>query len=630
MAAIFPPADKGGIPPGVNVVNGYTPVNHVVGEGPLYVSSDCTTVLTSDQMNAFTSEILAAVDKLGFPYNSTHVTNLADLLVVVLNAKVDVSGDTMTGPLNVVHPPTAPANAVSKQYVDESIAAEVAIADEKYVDTAGDVMTGFLFLNADPVQPPQAATKKYVDDQITIISEILGMTIVSSDEPPAMPHDNTLWFETDTGLFYIHYNDGNTKQWVVIPPSTSAASINAVTYVPQQLTTQEQAQARQNIAASDNNTVSYAQQILTLPQQTQSRMNIYAAPLDALAYSGMQINGSIDISQEKGSLATPSNTGANTYVCDGWFMSSTSVAGVLSGSVVPQVPGTIPGFSNAAVIATAIAQPTLAAADILAFAQPIEGYRWARLGFGVASAKPVVIGFWSGHHRPGIYSVALRNGAGDRSFVTTYTQAIGDVWQYNTVTIPACLDGTWEVGNLRSVTLSFAIGSGANFIAPVTGQWAVGNYLAAAGQVNAAQSTADVFRITGVVVLPGNEVPEAERSSLIMRPYDQEIISCRRYLRRVAPSGAGKAKDAASAVFTAEHEGMRATPTVVATNTIAISDTINSFIQVSAGASVIDNAPDWGSYLLTSFIGLTPGSTYLFQRASDAQSSGRLQLSARL
>jgi hypothetical protein len=42
-------------------------------------------------------------------------------------------------------------------------------------------------------------------------------------------------------------------------------------------------------------------------------------------------------------------------------------------------------------------------------------------------------------------------------------------------------------------------------------------------------STADVFRLTGVVVIPGTEAPSAARSPLIMRPYDQELLICQRY-----------------------------------------------------------------------------------------------------
>jgi hypothetical protein len=36
-------------------------------------------------------------------------------------------------------------------------------------------------------------------------------------------------------------------------------------------------------------------------------------------------------------------------------------------------------------------------------------------------------------------------------------------------------------------------------------------------------------QITGVIVLPGLEVPNAARSPFIMRPYDAELLTCKRY-----------------------------------------------------------------------------------------------------
>src|SRR5262249_15555852 len=179
MAAIFPPADKGGVPPGSNVVNGFIPTNNVIGEGPLYTSSDCTTMLTADQLNAIVSEILAAVDRLGFAYNSGHITNLGDALAAMFtaldNAKVNRAGDTMTGPLNLAADPVADPQAATKRYVDainnglrayvdaqdtlnfNTLAAQIIAGDDaldqKKVNRAGDTMTGSLILRADPLVP---------------------------------------------------------------------------------------------------------------------------------------------------------------------------------------------------------------------------------------------------------------------------------------------------------------------------------------------------------------------------------------------------------------------------------------------------------------------------------------------
>jgi hypothetical protein len=41
----------------------------------------------------------------------------------------------------------------------------------------------------------------------------LGALVVS-DTPPAAPANNSLWFESDTGMLFLRYNDGNSSQWV--------------------------------------------------------------------------------------------------------------------------------------------------------------------------------------------------------------------------------------------------------------------------------------------------------------------------------------------------------------------------------------------------------------------------------
>ena len=191
MAAIFPPQSQGGVPPGPGVANSYTPNNQVIGEGPLFVAPDCATKLSADQMNGLTSEHLAAVDLLGFSYQSSKVTNLGEAIVARLDAKVSIDGDTMLGPLILSGDPvTQPLQAVTKAYVDDIVvtvsndwqAADTALearvtaayqaADDALesqldgkVSRAGDAMLGLLTLAQDPTSAMDAATKQYVDSR---------------------------------------------------------------------------------------------------------------------------------------------------------------------------------------------------------------------------------------------------------------------------------------------------------------------------------------------------------------------------------------------------------------------------------------------------------------------------------
>ena len=46
-----------------------------------------------------------------------------------------------------------------------------------------------------------------------------GTSVLVSDTPPTGVPDNSLWWESDAGVLYIKYNDGNSSQWVVSQPA---------------------------------------------------------------------------------------------------------------------------------------------------------------------------------------------------------------------------------------------------------------------------------------------------------------------------------------------------------------------------------------------------------------------------
>jgi hypothetical protein len=175
------------------------------------------------------------------------------------------------------------------------------------------------------------------------------------------------------------------------------------------------------------------------------------------------------------------------------------------------------------------AEAALAAGDWAAVFVPIEGFRTSRLAFGTANAQPVSIGFWTKIHRTGMYSGSIENSASNRSYPFTFTQNVADTWQFNTVTIPGDVTGTW-VGNTNGTGFNiwFVIASGTT-VAGTANAWAAANLIAATGTTNGVAATSDVFQITGVIVLPGVELPSSSRAALIMRPVPLELPLCQRY-----------------------------------------------------------------------------------------------------
>jgi hypothetical protein len=272
-------------------------------------------------------------------------------------------------------------------------------------------------------------------------------------------------------------------------------------------------------------------QTLTASQQTQARSNIYAAPLDALSFSGMQVNGSCEVSQERGSTSFGATISAWNFVQDGWRFFYTSAPLVMS--AFPQLAGGPAGFGSCLAIQATTPKAALAASDTIILEQPIEGYRAARLVWGSASAQPVSIGFWvNSQSMVGTMTVVVFNNAANRSYATNIVINAVNTWEYKTLTVPGDTTGTWTRDNTAGLIIRFCFGAGSSQ------QAAVGSWLGTATVSGSAATTnffaaANTCLITGLVVLPGLEVPSAARSALIMRPYDQELITCRRYYEKM-------------------------------------------------------------------------------------------------
>ena len=325
-----------------------------------------------------------------------------------------------------------------------------------------------------------------------------------------------------------------------------------------------------------------ADQTFTEAQKAQGRENIYAAPFDALAYNGMQINGSMEVSQEFGTSGTAVS---GQHPADGWRQYYQGGMVVFAFQAIASIGGGLPAF---VALTPTTAKASLAASDLTIFFQDMEGYRVNRLNWGAASAQPLTIAFWSSHSRVGVYSVSFRNRDQNRSYVAAYTHAAADTAQYNVITVPGASSGVWEKSNLAGINISFVMAAGSTFTAPTVNTWHAGNYISAPGQVNNVATTSDVFRITGVVVLPGIEAPSAERSALIMRPYDQELVTCMRYYQKISnPPGAG-VTNGSLLLFGWSFPlavPMRATPTALMTGNVDFTTPTAGFSATSVSIS---------------------------------------------
>jgi hypothetical protein len=95
------------------------------------------------------------------------------------------------------------------------------------------------------------------------------------------------------------------------------------------------------------------------------------------------------------------------------------------------------------------------------------------------------------------------------------------------------------------------------------------------GAMNIAATVGNTFEVTGLIILPGVDLPSAARAPLIMRSFDQEIQFCKRYFYNGVPSIKGVVSSPATSAFrlSANHPvQMRATPTLAMTAALPVFD----------------------------------------------------------
>ena len=236
------------------------------------------------------------------------------------------------------------------------------------------------------------------------------------------------------------------------------------------------------------------------------------------------INGAMVIDQRNaGASVTPVNT---QYVIDRFINNLTQTAkfSVQQSTTAPA------GFSNSMLI-TSLSAYSVISSDSFQFEQRVEGFNFADMAWGTASASTVTLSFWVRSSLTGTFGGSLRNNAGDRSYPFSYTISAANTWEQKTITIAGDTTGTW-VGSTNGIAVRVGFGLGAGATPSGTaGAWAGANYLSATGATSVVGTNGATFYITGVQLEKGSTA-----TSFDYRPYGTELVLCQRYYYRVGPS----------------------------------------------------------------------------------------------
>ena len=185
-------------------------------------------------------------------------------------------------------------------------------------------------------------------------------------------------------------------------------------------------------------------------------------------------------------------------------------------------------------LAVTTADTSIAAGDYFFTHQTIEGLNAASFGFGQAGTRYVTLSFWVKGTKTGIHCVALVNSANNRTYVAEYTINSTNTWEYKTITIPVDTTGTWLYTNGAGIDVRFSLASGSTFQTSAD-TWAAGNFLATSNQVNALDSTSNIFKIALVQLEAGSVATTFDARSV-----GTELALCQRYLYKLEADTADK------------------------------------------------------------------------------------------
>jgi hypothetical protein len=234
------------------------------------------------------------------------------------------------------------------------------------------------------------------------------------------------------------------------------------------------------------------------------------------------INGDMRIDQRNaGASVTPTS---GQYLVDRFvaYLSQTSkfTAQQNAGSVTP--PG---GFKNY-LGATSSSAYSVTSTDEFEICQAIEGFNVADLGWGAANAQTITLSFWVRSSLTGTFGGFLKNNAGNRGYVFSYSISAANTWEQKSVTISGDTTGTWASDNSIGILIGWSIGAGSSKVS-TAGSWSSTVYVGVTGQVNLVGTNGATFYITGVQLEVGTAATPFER-----RQYGQELALCQRYYEK--------------------------------------------------------------------------------------------------
>jgi len=241
------------------------------------------------------------------------------------------------------------------------------------------------------------------------------------------------------------------------------------------------------------------------------------------------INGAMEIVQ-RGTSFTGMSSGQ--FVVDRFgYVKSGTISAVHSGGQEYDAPSGL-GLNYCLRVTCTTADTSIGADEYAGIFYNVEGFDFARF-----AGRQAVLSFWVKATKTGTYSIGLRNYNNDRVYIMEYSVTQANTWEF--ISKPINFDysgGTWNYTNGRGICIQWNLACGSTYKTSTLGSWLSTFYLAGSNQVNACDSTSNVFKLTGVQLELG-----LTKTPFDFRPYPEELALCQRYFWRLGyESAAGE------------------------------------------------------------------------------------------
>ncbi len=228
-----------------------------------------------------------------------------------------------------------------------------------------------------------------------------------------------------------------------------------------------------------------------------------------------------------------------------------------------------------------VAQASLPASSAHIIQQRHEGVSLQLLQKGSASARSLTVQFKVRSTKTGTYICELLDNDNNRHICASYTVNSADTWETKSVTFPGDTTGALDKDENYSFAINFWLAAGSNYTSgTLATSWAsTVDANRAVGQVNTSDSTDNFFRITGVMMVPGDYAGPFEYLSL--PEYER---TCMRYYYGSTVSAAAANAFTASLVancFINFPEIMRTAPTTVTITGVSLQASLGTYSSVN-------------------------------------------------